>query len=322
MSQAPDITGTEGERLDATVTVDSTFSSQETQTIELRVEDGGTVVHTDTQDVTLADSTDSQQITLSWPTSGGDKGAYDLFLESDQDTIQRLVEVIDFDIATVADNHWRFDEGSGSVAADSAGSFDADFGTAISWGSDGDGKGGTYGILDGTGGADLGDGSASHWSHWLNSGVGGLGVWVKPTNLGTGRGEIFEGNISSVGPSWGLRLTGTASGISVEFLVSSSSADDDFIALYDTGTVTEDAWHSIAVRADGSTAEMFIDGTSIVTDSVSGTVSGTQDSIHIGQAAHEPNPYEGGIDDLWSVQSDPGGQAIKDWHNATKGNYS
>jgi len=94
MSQQPAITGTEGERLDATVTVDSTFSSQQTQTIELRVEDGGTVVHTDTQDVTLADSNDSQQITLSWPTSSGDTGTYDLFIESGQDTIQRLVEVI------------------------------------------------------------------------------------------------------------------------------------------------------------------------------------------------------------------------------------
>jgi len=95
MSQAPHITGTEGERLDATVTVDSTFGSQQTQTIELRIEDGGTVVHTDTQDVTLVDSTDSQQITLSWPTSSGDKGVYDLFIESDQDAIQRLVEVTD-----------------------------------------------------------------------------------------------------------------------------------------------------------------------------------------------------------------------------------
>jgi len=95
MAAGPDLTGTEGERLDATVTVNSTFSSQQTQTIGLRVEDGGTVVHTDTQDVTLADSTDSQQITLSWPTSDGDAGVYDLFLESDQDTIQRLVEVTD-----------------------------------------------------------------------------------------------------------------------------------------------------------------------------------------------------------------------------------
>jgi len=95
MSATPDITGTEGERLDATVTVDSTFSTQQTQTIELRVEDGGTTVHTDTQSVTLADSTDSQQITLSWPTSSGDAGTYELFIESAQDTIQRLVEVSD-----------------------------------------------------------------------------------------------------------------------------------------------------------------------------------------------------------------------------------
>jgi len=58
MAAGPDITGTEGERLDATVTVDSTFSSQQTQTIELRGEDGGTTVHTDSQSVTLADSTE------------------------------------------------------------------------------------------------------------------------------------------------------------------------------------------------------------------------------------------------------------------------
>jgi len=106
MSQGPDITGVEGERLDATVTVNSTFGSQETQTIELRVEDfnSGTTVHTDSQSVTLQDSTDSQQITLSWPTSSGDKGVYDLFLESDQDTIQRLVEVADTRIVDTFDD--------------------------------------------------------------------------------------------------------------------------------------------------------------------------------------------------------------------------
>jgi len=106
MAAGPDITGTEGERLDATVTVDSTFSSQETQTIELRVEDfnSGATVHTDSQQVTLQDSTDSQQITLSWPTSSGDKGVYDLFLESEQDTIQRLVEVVDSRIVDTFDD--------------------------------------------------------------------------------------------------------------------------------------------------------------------------------------------------------------------------
>jgi len=98
MAQSPAITGTEGQRLDVTVTVDSTFGGQQTQTIELRIEDGGAVVHTDTQDVTLADSTDSEQITLSWPTSSGDKGVYDLFTESGQDTIQRLVEVDDREV--------------------------------------------------------------------------------------------------------------------------------------------------------------------------------------------------------------------------------
>jgi hypothetical protein len=104
MSTTPDISGTEGERLDATVTVDSTFSSQQTQTIELRVEDGGTVVHTDSQDVTLQDSTDSQQITLSWPTSDGDKGVYDLFIQSEQDSIQRLVEVTDTRVVDTFDD--------------------------------------------------------------------------------------------------------------------------------------------------------------------------------------------------------------------------
>jgi len=152
MSQAPDITGTEGERLDATVTVGTTFSSQQTQTIELRVEDGGAVVHTDTQDVTLQDSTDSQQITLSWPTSDGDKGVYDLFIESDQDTIQRLVEVVDtrivdtFDDGDLAEYTQEFKDAddwgvttsptfSGSHAATSTGSHNT--GAALSVPGDG-----------------------------------------------------------------------------------------------------------------------------------------------------------------------------------------
>jgi len=136
MSQGPDITGTEGERLDATVTVDSTFGSQQTQTIELRIEDfnSGTVVHTDTQDVTLADSTDSQQITLSWPTSSGDKGVYDLFIESGQDTIQRLVEV-ESTVGLIS--HWTFDDAdtNSGTAVDVVGSNDGTITGATTGGS-------------------------------------------------------------------------------------------------------------------------------------------------------------------------------------------
>jgi len=83
----------EGDRLDTVVTVNSTFTNQQTQTIELRIEDGGTTVHTDTQDVTLANNSDSQQITLSWQTASGDAGTYDMFIESENDTIIRPVVV-------------------------------------------------------------------------------------------------------------------------------------------------------------------------------------------------------------------------------------
>jgi len=149
MSQAPDITGTEGERLDATVTVDSTFSSQETQTIELRVEDGGTVVHTDSQQVTLADSTDSQQITLSWPTSGGDAGVYDLFIESDQDTIQRLVEVVVEPLPSSAIHRWKLNDVGTGTATDYIQSEDGAVNgvTSVS----GTFQGGSAGEGDGTG---------------------------------------------------------------------------------------------------------------------------------------------------------------------------
>jgi len=324
MSQQPDLTGTEGERLDATVTVDSTFSSQQTQTIELRVEDfnSGTTVHTDSQQVTLQDSTDSQQITLSWPTSDGDKGVYDLFLESDQDTIQRLVEVIDFDIATVADNHWRFDEGSGSVAADSVGSFDADFGSAISWGS-GEGEGGVYGVLDGSGGADLGTSSQSHWSHWVNSGVGGLGMWINPTNFDANAGDVyhlFGVNTSNPNRSLRLALKG-ATGSQVDFKVGTANDTNDTINLEASDAPNGD-WTAIAVRADGTEAELYVDG-SVVDSAAAGTTESgdIHQQIHIGNDPKNPRGHEGGIDDLWSLQSDPGEQAIKDWYNATKGNY-
>jgi len=330
MSQAPDITGTEGERLDATVTVDSTFSSQQTQTIELRVEDinTGTTVHTDSQQVTLADSTDSQQITLSWPTSDGDKGVYDLFIESDQDTIQRLVEVTTFDIATVADNHWIFDEGSGLVAADSAGSFDADFGSAISWGS-GEGKGGVYGILDGSGGADLGSGSASHWSHWVNSGLGGLGVWLEPDFAA--QPDFFAGvvttDVATGGTEREINLD-ISDGGRLRFQMQDSSNTKTTVS---ANVVSDTTWQAAAVRGTGTELRLYHatvnDSTLSQVDSatINATESGDlQRNIHIGKnpAGGEPDrQYAGGIDDLWSDQSDPGEQAIKDWYNATKGNY-
>jgi len=122
MAAGPDITGTEGERLDVDVTVDSTFSNQQTQTIELRIEDGGTVVHTDTQQLTLAGGA-NQQITLSWPTSDGDAGLYDLFIESDQDTIQRLVQV-DAPLLPSLIHRWKFEDTSTTTAVDSIGSAD------------------------------------------------------------------------------------------------------------------------------------------------------------------------------------------------------
>jgi hypothetical protein len=66
----------------------------------------------------LQDSTDSQQITLSWPTSSGDKGVYDLFIESGQDTIQRLVEVSDIEVVD------DFEDGNLSEYSGDTGLFD------------------------------------------------------------------------------------------------------------------------------------------------------------------------------------------------------
>lgn len=329
MSQAPNITGVEGERLDATVTVDSTFSSQETQTIELRIEDGGTVVHTDSQSVTLADSTDSQQITLSWPTSAGDAGVYDLFLESDEDTIQRLVEVLDRNAAVLADNHWRFDEGGGSVAADSAGSFGADFGSAISWGS-GEGKGGTYGILDGTGGAGLGSASKSHWSHWVNSGEGAIGAWIEPdfATQPDQRAAIIATRVegSTNNNTFSFQYEDN-NNLEFEFQTSGNTTTEA-----NASVVQDQTWQAVAVRADGSTVRLYhatvnaSSLTQVASASIAATASGDlSQAVNIGRndpAGTGDRYAAGGIDDLWSDQSDPGEQAIKDWYNATKGNYS
>jgi hypothetical protein len=92
-SPTTDVVFAAGDRLDTVVRVDSTFTTHQTQTIELRIEDGGTTVHTDTQDVTLADSSDSQQITLSWQTASGDAGTYDMVIESEDDTITKAITV-------------------------------------------------------------------------------------------------------------------------------------------------------------------------------------------------------------------------------------
>jgi hypothetical protein len=330
MSQAPDITGTEGERLDATVTVDSTFSGQQTQTIELRIEDGGTTVHTDSQGVTLADSTDSQQITLSWPTGSGDKGVYDLFIESDQDTIQRLVEVQS--VLNTVDHRWQHDEGSGSTLADTGAASTALDGTlnGPNWAT-GTGSSNAYLEYDAsnTERTQLPFDARAELSHWVRNGTGTLFAWVRPDSLTTSGGDkrFILGN--SIGSKPNIALTTT------RWQVDTDNGTSAGMGINYGGDIVAGDWQSIAIRADGATCTAYVSPatgslTQVGTDTIGDTqASDLETDVQFGVDRDGPSSdntlntrwYDGGIDYFVMDSADLGEQFLEDLHNDTKADY-
>jgi len=331
MTQSPDITGTEGERLDATVTVDSTFGSQETQTIELRIEDGGTTVHTDSQQVTLQDSTDSQQVTLSWPTSDGDAGVYGLFIESGQDTIQRLVEVQS--VINTFDHRWRHDEGSGGPqdTGTSSTALDGTLNGPV-WQSGG-GTASTHLEYDRSNDdyVQLPSAAKSELAHFANTGEGTLFVWVRPGNIPSGRGVVLGSRIgvaSSSDINWSLSVE---SDYTVVWRV-----DDDTTDLLDLSTsanaVAQGSWYSIGIREDGSTGYLYLGtpgGSLSQVDSASVSPSSGDHAKEVqfgatrggGGSINSFETYDGDIDRCLIDSSDVGEQRLEDIHDQTKADY-
>jgi hypothetical protein len=148
-------------------------------------------------------------------------------------------------------------------------------------------------------------------------------MWINPTNFdaGTDRYHLFGTNTSNSNRSLRLALKGSA-GSKVDFKVGTSNDTNDTINLEASDTPNGD-WTAIAVRADGTDAELYVDGSVVDSAAVGTTESGdiNDDPIHIGNGPENRREYEGGIDDLWSDQSDPGEQAILNWYSDTKGNY-
>jgi len=339
MSQAPAISGTEGERLDATVTVGTTFSSQQTQTIELRIEDGGTVVHTDSQSVTLADSTDSQQITLSWPTSDGDAGVYDLFLESGQDTVQRLVEVQP--VISGFDHRWRHDEGSGGPQDTGTSSTVLD-GTlnGPTWQS-GDGFANTHLEYDRPNDdyTQLPSAAKSELAHFANTGEGTLFVWVRPGDVTTNpdqfgaRGVIIgsrSGTADSGKINWQLTIE---SDYTVKWRVGDDTGSGSVTGvLSSANAVAQGSWYSIGVRQNGSIAYLYI-GTpggslsQVASASVSPSSGDHEEEVQFGATRGGSGPinqsetYDGDIDRCLIDSSDVGETGLKSIHDQTEADY-
>jgi len=336
MSQAPDITGIEGERLDATVTVDSTFGSQETQTIELRVEDfnSGATVHTDSQSVTLADSTDSQQITLSCPTSDGDKGVYDLFIESDQDTIQRLVDINS--PITGFDHRWRHDEGGGGPQ-DTGTSSTVLNGTlnGPTW-QPGDGTASTHLEYDRPSDdhTQLPSDAKSELAHFANTGQGTLFCWVRPGDVTTNPDSQFGARGTIIGSRIGTADSGKINWtlrVQSNYSVAWQIGDDTDAAAVTTvsssaNAVAQGSWYSIGVRQDGATAYLYIGtpgGSLSQVDSASvSTSSGDHERrVQFGISEVSYESYDGDIDRCLIDSSDVGEQRLKDIHEQTKAEY-
>jgi len=338
MSQAPDISGTEGERLDVTVTVDSTFGSQQTQTIELRIEDGGTTIHTDSQSVTLAGGA-NQQITLSWPTSDGDAGVYDLFLESDQDTIQRLVEVQS--VINTFDHRWRHDEGAGGPQ---------DTGTA-STALDGTLNGPTWQSGGGTGSThleydrsnddytQLPSAAKSELAHFANTGEGTLFTWVRPGDVTTGQ-DSSGADATIIGSRGGTTDSGQTDftlhideDYRVRWFVADSTGGTGVAAVASSANaVAQGSWYSIGIREDGATAYLYL-GTpggslsQVASASVSPSSGDIDHSVQFGAAVNDDgsidssDTFDGDIDRCLIDSSDVGEQRLKDIHDQTKADY-
>lgn len=173
-----------------------------------------------------------------------------------------------------ADHQWNYTNRSETVVEDIIGDAAANYNN-LSWGSD-SGPRNMYAVLDGDNDvADLGDGTASDWLHFVSQRKGTLFSWIKPTTLSGTQYIISAGyDGSQANRSISFRLNDDTIEINV--------FDGEGNKLYEHrgGSISASDWSAVAMTVDGNTSKLYMPESDnhTVTEVSSSSVSSDQGS--------------------------------------------
>ncbi|MEI6057654.1 MAG: LamG domain-containing protein, partial [bacterium] len=191
--------------------------------------------------------------------------------------------VSDFDSSLVG--HWDFEEGTGLTTNDTGnGGNNASLvsrGTgAPQWVT---GKVGYYGLLFGSPAQNyVSAGSGSSYSFIQNTGVFTIGTWVKLTDhTAAGYQTILGTNAGCSGAGFTLFYTGNGT---LLFCVNNTAGTTLASATTGAGAIVDSNWHYITAVGNGSTIQLYVDGTTVGSAAAyGGSASGSShDSLYMG----------------------------------------
>ena len=181
--------------------------------------------------------------------------------------------------------HWRFDEGSGTTATDTAGNNDGTLEGDATW---------AVGLIDGAlefngeGYVDCGNADALNFA----TGDWTISAWIKTTI--TGGGEIGTGSIFANGGDYGggIRFTLAVGEADVGGAVVLTTDDDStkLQAIGTRGLANDNEWHHVVGLRNGNTLQVYVDG----------LLDATNDNVPAGydlSGTSQHNAYIGAITD-------------------------
>jgi subtilisin family serine protease len=189
-------------------------------------------------------------------------------------------------------SHWKFDEGSGTIAYDSAGDNDGTLVNGPIW---------TTGQIDGALDFDTGDYvDCGSFAELDGATAFSMSFWIKadslpfPSGIPGYLGVIRHGTSSQRTP-W---IYGEASNsyLSIQFETTTGGVGD---GVSNTSNLTQGQWHHIVWTWDGTTVTPYKNGVPGTTDTTVGSVLATADSnLEIGRIPSPYSSWDGSIDDV------------------------
>lgn len=197
---------------------------------------------------------------------------------------------------------WKFDDGSGTNAADSSGqSNDGTLVNSPSWVT-----GYSGGALEFNGTTQYVDsvGSTSDYSFIQNTGIFTISVWIKLDDVTSDDADVILGSSltsNEKGFFFGVENRSVVSANNqLRFFISRGDGSPIITSYSDVDAITDTNWHHVAVTGDGTNITFYIDG---VADTGTGTM-GTKSTgnservLNIGRGNYSSTiiPFDGKID--------------------------
>jgi len=190
--------------------------------------------------------------------------------------------------------HWKFDEGSGTIAADSSGN-----------GNDGTLKNGPVWIRNGKIGGALSFDGVNDFVDLgpMNIIAGGSGndgltisIWFNADSMSGCGPRLISKAITSTSQSAHWWMVSFCNNL-LRFRLKTDGSTATFIA--NSGTLQTSVWTHAAVTYDGKTVKIYKDGLEVGSAGKSGTIS-TSDSVqaNIGRNPEGSNHYNGSLDEV------------------------